>query len=108
MNRVDNNLLPDVPWRVVLLLARGGYDPMLLRKVSLAIALEVVWCRMHGLQSCDAIAKAMCRPRADVRQAARALQAAALRHRRAALDQYKTSRALPAARKENNHVGQTK
>ncbi len=94
-----DELLPDRPWRLAMLLARGGYDPMLLRRVSLTIALEVVWCRMHGIQSCDAIAKAMLRPRAAVRQAARALQAAAL---------HKTSRARPATRRENKHVEQTK
>ena len=80
MNSFDE-LLPYAPWRVALLLARAGYDPMLLRSVSLSIALEIVWCHIHGIRSCAAIAKAMRRPRSAVRETARALRAAHIRGR---------------------------
>ena len=69
-----DELLPDAPWRVALLLARAGYDPMLLRSVSLSIALEVVWCQLHGIRSADAIARAMRRKRSSVRDACHALR----------------------------------
>ena len=49
---------------------------MLPGPVSLSIALEVVWCQMHGIRANAAIAKAMRRPRSAVRRAARALRAA--------------------------------
>ena len=75
MTNMDE-LLPDAPWRVALLLARAGYDPMLLKSVSLCIALEIVWCQIHGIRSTAAIAKAMRRPRDAVRHTARALRAA--------------------------------
>jgi hypothetical protein len=74
-----DELLPDAPWRVALLLARGGYDPMLLRSVSLCVALEVVWCQLHGIRDMDAIAKAMRRPRSAVRAACHALRRAAIK-----------------------------
>ena len=77
--RVMDELLPDAPWRVALLLARAGYDPMLLRAVSLSVALEVVWCQMHGIRSMDAIAKAMRRNRSAVRDAAHALRRAVIK-----------------------------
>ena len=72
-----DELLPDAPWRVALLLARAGYDPMLLRSASLSIALEV-WCQIHGIRATAAIAKAMRRPRSAVRDASRALRTAAI------------------------------
>ena len=79
MKVYEDDLLPDAPWRVALLLARGGFDPMLLRDVSLPIALEVVWCQMHGIRDTAAIAKAMRRPRSAVREAARALRRAVIK-----------------------------
>ena len=73
-----DELLPDAPWRVALLLARAGFDPGKLASVSLSVALEVVWCQLHGIRSVDDIAKAMRRPRSAVRAVAQALRDASL------------------------------
>jgi hypothetical protein len=74
-----DELLPDAPWRVALLLARAGFDPLIIaRHASLPVALEVVWCQTHGIQATEAIAKAIRRPRSAVRAAARALRRACL------------------------------